>query len=60
VFKHLAELRELEGKSLILRNAPGRARTCNPMIRSHILYPSMGLMVGPPVTAERNLTLLEA
>ena len=26
-------------KSLPLSYAPGRARTCNPMIRSHILYP---------------------
>jgi hypothetical protein len=26
-------------KYLMLRHAPGRARTCNPMIRSHILYP---------------------
>jgi hypothetical protein len=29
----------LTRKSLALRRAPGRARTCNPMIRSHILYP---------------------
>ncbi len=27
-------------KSLVISNfAPGRARTCNPVIRSHILYP---------------------
>ena len=25
-------------KYLMLRHAPGRARTCNPMIRSHILW----------------------
>ena len=30
---------QYQRKSLALRHAPGRARTCNPMIRSHILYP---------------------
>ena len=38
VSKHATRLTwDPRAKSLILRYAPGRARTCNPMIRSHIL-----------------------
>jgi hypothetical protein len=40
VSKHVTQAAEsLIRKLLMLRHAPGRARTCNPMIRSHILYP---------------------
>jgi len=38
VSKHrIALAAVLRRKLLMLRHAPGRARTCNPMIRSHIL-----------------------
>ena len=38
VSKHVAGMaRRLARKPLMLRPAPGRARTCNPMIRSYIL-----------------------
>jgi hypothetical protein len=61
VSKHASHpVRRFARKSFSLRHAPGRARTCNPMIRSHILYPFLGLMVAPLRTAERNLTPIRA